>query len=146
MPSHDPVTSPAHYTVYPVQPISITRYLGFNLGNAVKYVLRAPFKGEEEDLQKAIQYLEWERETPSQPVTAWAYRFCESALGDLCEYLLDNEPGYSRYQLAFLQYVDSYIVRGSADDLRSMIAEIRDMLAAMEGEVRAVLLATEAST
>lgn len=60
--SHDPVHSPAHYPVYPVQPIEITRHMDFCLGNAVKYVLRAPFKGGVEDIQKARQYLVWVEE------------------------------------------------------------------------------------
>lgn len=61
---NDPIMAPAHYTVYPVQPIEITRYLGFCLGNATKYVLRAPYKGGVEDCQKALRYLELEKETP----------------------------------------------------------------------------------
>lgn len=64
----DPVRNPAHYTAYPVQPIEITRHLGFCLGNVVKYVLRAPYKGGREDLHKALQYLEWEDEMPFKPV------------------------------------------------------------------------------
>ncbi len=66
MPDHiaDPVYNPAHYTVYPVQAIEITRHLGFCLGNAVKYTLRAPWKGGVEDCDKALQYLLWEQETP----------------------------------------------------------------------------------
>lgn len=37
--------------------------LGFNLGNALKYICRAGLKGSrEEDLQKAIQYLQFEIE------------------------------------------------------------------------------------
>ena len=61
---NDPILAPAHYTVYPVQPIEITRYLGFCLGNATKYVLRAPYKGGEEDCLKALRYLKLEKETP----------------------------------------------------------------------------------
>lgn len=60
----DPVRHPAHYTVYPVEPIEITRHLGFCLGNAAKYVLRAPYKGGVEDCDKALRYLELEKETP----------------------------------------------------------------------------------
>lgn len=38
--------------------------LGFHLGNAIKYILRAGKKGErEQDLQKAIWYLKREIET-----------------------------------------------------------------------------------
>lgn len=60
----DPIHRPAHYTVYPVEPIEITRYLGFCLGNAVKYVLQAPYKGGVEDCLKAKMYVAWDAEAP----------------------------------------------------------------------------------
>lgn len=59
MTQYDDVEHPKHYTQYPVEVIEITRHLRFNLGNAVKYILRAPFKGSEiKDLRKAKWYLE----------------------------------------------------------------------------------------
>lgn len=59
MTQYDDVEHPKHYTQYPVEVIEITRHLRFNLGNAVKYILRAPFKGAEvKDLRKAKWYLE----------------------------------------------------------------------------------------
>lgn len=64
------VNHPSHYTwlkdVCGVEVIDITRHMNFNLGNVLKYVLRAGHKSEEgmssnqkrvEDLQKAIFYL-----------------------------------------------------------------------------------------
>lgn len=63
---NDPINSPAHYTAIParcacghtLEPIDFTRHMGFNLGNVVKYVLRAPYKGRTaEDLRKAIWYI-----------------------------------------------------------------------------------------
>lgn len=55
---HDPVEHPSHYTSYPHEVIELTEHLGFCLGNAVKYVLRAPFKGSElQDLKKARWYV-----------------------------------------------------------------------------------------
>ncbi len=40
------------------QPIDLCRELSFSLGNAVKYILRAPFKGSPiQDFSKAIDYL-----------------------------------------------------------------------------------------
>lgn len=55
---YDPVNHPAHYTQYKHEVIELTGQLDFCLGNAVKYILRAPFKGsEEQDLQKARWYL-----------------------------------------------------------------------------------------
>ena len=55
---YDNVEHPLHYNQYPHEVIELTENLGFCLGNAVKYILRAPFKGKEvEDLQKAKWYL-----------------------------------------------------------------------------------------
>lgn len=59
----DPVNHPAHYTSHPsgVEVITITEHMGFCLGNAVKYILRADHKGNAlQDLRKAIWYIERE--------------------------------------------------------------------------------------
>lgn len=66
----DKVNSPSHYSYLKklagVEVIDITRHLDFDLGNAVKYILRAGHKTEEgydnktktiEDLKKAIFYI-----------------------------------------------------------------------------------------
>jgi hypothetical protein len=60
----DNVNHPAHYNwlkeICGIEVIDITRHLDFDLGNAIKYILRAGRKDEEktiEDLQKAIWYL-----------------------------------------------------------------------------------------
>lgn len=56
----DLINHPPHYTQHPsgIEAITITEHLGFNLGNAVKYLMRAPYKGQREaDLNKAIWYL-----------------------------------------------------------------------------------------
>jgi len=61
----DKVRHPAHYTQHPsgIETIEITRHESFLRGNVLKYVLRAPYKGNElEDLLKAKAYLEWEIE------------------------------------------------------------------------------------
>ncbi len=58
MTKNDPVNSPAHYTQYEHEVIELTEKLDFCLGNAVKYILRAPYKGHEaEDLKKARWYV-----------------------------------------------------------------------------------------
>lgn len=56
---------PEHYggEVNPFEPIKIIEHydLNFNLGNAIKYVLKAPFKGTAlKDLKKAYTYLGFE--------------------------------------------------------------------------------------
>ena len=60
LPSEDPVNRPSHYLAASVsiEPIELTSRLDSCLGQAIQYVLRAPFKGNErEDLQKAVFYL-----------------------------------------------------------------------------------------
>lgn len=62
--SADPVNTPTHYQ-HPsgIEVIEITRHESFLRGNVIKYVLRAPYKGNElEDLKKAAKYLQWEIE------------------------------------------------------------------------------------
>lgn len=62
---NDLVHHPQHYTAVSVQlePIDVLRHAPFDLGNALKYVLRAPHKGSPLlDYQKALQYLEWAKE------------------------------------------------------------------------------------
>ena len=59
----DPVNHPKHYTGHPsgVECIQITEHMGFNLGNAVKYIWRADLKSDAiEDLKKAKWYIERE--------------------------------------------------------------------------------------
>lgn len=64
----DPVNHPTHYTSHPsgVEAITITRHMGFNLGNAMKYIWRADLKNDAiEDMKKAIFYLNDEIEKRS---------------------------------------------------------------------------------
>ena len=59
----DLVNHPPHYTSHPsgVECIQITEHMGFNLGNALKYIWRADLKGNTlQDLEKAAWYIERE--------------------------------------------------------------------------------------
>lgn len=56
----DSVNHPKHYTSHPsgIECIQITRHMGFNLGNAMKYIWRADLKNDAiEDLKKAAWYI-----------------------------------------------------------------------------------------
>jgi len=56
----DLVNHPKHYTSHPsgVECIQVTEHMGFNLGNAMKYIWRADEKGNAvEDLRKAVWYI-----------------------------------------------------------------------------------------
>ena len=60
---HDAVTHPKHYAGHPsgVECIRITEHMGFNLGNAVKYIWRCDLKLDAiEDLEKAKRYIDRE--------------------------------------------------------------------------------------
>lgn len=58
---HDPVNHPEWYTCHPsgIECIDVVEHMGFNLGNAVKYIWRADLKHETpiEDLKKAQFYI-----------------------------------------------------------------------------------------
>ncbi len=56
----DPVEHPSHYNAHPsgVECITVVEHMGFNLGNAIKYIWRADEKGNAvEDLKKAAWYV-----------------------------------------------------------------------------------------
>jgi hypothetical protein len=56
----DLVNHPKHYTSHPsgVEAIEITRHMGYNLGNVMKYIWRADLKNDAiQDLEKAEFYL-----------------------------------------------------------------------------------------
>lgn len=71
METPEKVNHPSHYTwlkeLCGIEVIDVTRHLDFDIGNAVKYLLRAGHKSEQgytdkqktiEDLRKAIFYIE----------------------------------------------------------------------------------------
>ncbi len=56
----DPINHPSHSTFSVIEPIDVIEAwgLGFHLGNVLKYVARADYKGSSiEDLKKAAWYL-----------------------------------------------------------------------------------------
>jgi len=63
MMANDSVNNPKHYTDHPsgIECIQITEHMGFNLGNALKYIWRCDLKQDAiEDLKKAKWYIERE--------------------------------------------------------------------------------------
>lgn len=60
------IDHPTHYNQHPsgVECITIAEHMGFNIGNAIKYLWRAGLKDQtptDDDLRKAIWYIERER-------------------------------------------------------------------------------------
>lgn len=61
--ANDAVNNPKHYTNHPsgIECIQVTEHMGFNLGNAMKYIWRCDLKKDAiEDLKKARWYLDRE--------------------------------------------------------------------------------------
>ena len=61
----DEVNQPKHYTSHPsgIECIQITEHMGFNLGNAIKYIWRAFLKDDAiKNLRKASWYINREIE------------------------------------------------------------------------------------
>jgi len=59
-PPTDPINSPAHYKVGPIEAIDVIEafQLNYRTGNVAKYLLRHQYKGEPlKDLKKAAWYL-----------------------------------------------------------------------------------------
>ena len=58
---YDIINKPKHYTTTKLQPIDVIEAwdLEYHLGNVVKYIARAPYKGNQvQDLEKARWYLD----------------------------------------------------------------------------------------
>lgn len=58
--SPDVINHPPHYMQHPsgIECITIVEHMGFNVGNAIKYLWRADLKGNAiEDLRKAAWYV-----------------------------------------------------------------------------------------
>lgn len=90
----DNINHPAHYNRHPsgVEAIDLCECLSFNLGNAVKYLMRAPHKGQHaDDLRKARWYLMREsRRAPVQRVSPMAMFLSEQ----ICNYESSSPLGW----------------------------------------------------
>jgi len=99
-----PVDHPRHYNTNPsgVECITVVEHMGFNVGNAVKYLWRAGEKGSPiEDLKKARWYIEreisrWQGPTvfPAPRTDDSSYEACASSLGPRLVCVLEKGHRY----------------------------------------------------
>lgn len=100
----DPVNHPEHYAKASVtvnlEPIELCECYDFCLGNAIKYILRAPYKGNTlQDMKKAKWYLErklnthhiWNDYKSSKLDTTLFNAFCTN--NKFINTLIDKETG-----------------------------------------------------
>ena len=129
---NDPIMAPAHYTIYPVQPIEITRYLGFCMGNVTKYVLRAPYKGGVADCLKALRYLEFEKELPQPLLGVAIYKLCAHSIKTLLNFFYDSHgdalwEDIAIHSAGYLENLRLYLVAWSELGFTNMRASIYEL-------------------
>lgn len=69
--------NPSHYRQHAHECIEFTQHLNFNLGNAFKYIWRHKEKGGREDLEKAVWYLERQRDDAPKFKKLKCKKYCE---------------------------------------------------------------------
>lgn len=141
----DAGTSPLHYTVYPVEAIRLTSPLGFCMGNVVKYVLRAPWKGGAEDCDKALRYLDFELESFRLGLPPRIYRLWKEDSGRLCDFLWKADGDQLWKDIAITTFgilasIDNYLASGMDEALPAVADAIRELrrvleLASMQGQI-----------
>jgi len=97
------VDHPKHYNAHPsgVECITVTEHMGFNVGNAVKYLWRAGLKSEDpvQDLEKARWYVDREIQRlkaaqPELPLKSHGVRYAGIPCPDCgAPQGLDHKPG-----------------------------------------------------
>lgn len=114
----DLVNHPQHYAEhYDHEVIELTQHLSFCLGNAVKYILRAPFKGTELlDLQKA----EW-----------YVRRMVDEFSADECRaQVIARRGNFSSILCSFRNALVTELVlacgRGDKTSLNAVLSDLRD--------------------
>lgn len=147
MDKHDPVNHPAHYTQYPHEVIELTEQLGFCLGNAVKYILRADYKGHKsEDLKKAVWYLRHilDRQMEDKAVLikeihGWYSGIWEAGLGELAaSYGNDFAANIVKYCVG----IDAYALERQLAvlELEAAKAEVEELKAELKDKEDEALL------
>jgi hypothetical protein len=91
------VEHPPHYNNHPanIECIDVVEHMTFNVGNAIKYLWRAGFKGAElEDLKKAVWYVQREIERLEKPQPAnTTYITYQLGNGKIVSYPCNHTPG-----------------------------------------------------
>lgn len=87
--NYDPVNHPKHYVEQSatIEPIEVLRFAPFDLGNALKYMIRAGHKDNElQDLKKAEWYLECAEQTRENTNSGIYEQFFDRYVPILCKF------------------------------------------------------------
>lgn len=121
--------NPKHYRQHAHECIEFTQYLNFNLGNAFKYIWRHREKNGREDLEKALWYLERQRDDAPK-FKRLKFRRYDEMYGDLkdCGFDRDMEDAL----LAVLSA--AYYIRDGEDNFAWATVCVKALLKQMPSE------------
>lgn len=114
---YDPVDKPKHYVEQSarVEPIEVLRWAPFDLGSALKYMIRAGHKDDElQDLRKAEWYLECASETSQMNIAPY-YKFFMRYSG-----ILQDFNGIPIFPICETRFIFDSLL----DDVRTRISKL----------------------
>ncbi|WP_118816209.1 DUF3310 domain-containing protein [Neisseria lactamica] len=124
-----PDTNPGYYKNRAHECIEFAQYLNFNLGNAFKYIWRHREKNGREDLEKALRYLERQRDDAPK-FKKLKYRRYDEMYSDLRDCVFDGDT-----EDALLAVLSAaYYIHDGEDNFAWAIACVKTLLAAMPSE------------
>ena len=120
--------NPKHYRQHVYECIEFTMHMNFNLGNAFKYIWRHKEKGGREDLEKAVWYLERQRDD-SPKFKKLKCRHYDEMYGDLNDCGFDRDTADALRSVLFIAYYGNN--HDSEDNFAWALACVRKLLAAV---------------
>lgn len=132
------VNHPSHYNQYPIEVIDLVENMTFCMGNLIKYILRAPYKGKlKEDCQKAQWYLERQFRLNRDWTTQILY-YNKDLFEELKRYFVDqiNEKKeknrYYASTLGFLTLVEDFCENPTSENAYQNLKYCIDVIAEIE--------------
>lgn len=119
--------NPSHYRQHAHECIEFTQHLNFNLGNAFKYIWRHKEKNGREDLEKAVWYLERQRNDAPKFMELKVKKYGDM-YDKLC--LIDFDMN-TKDALCQILYAAA---DGSEDSISWVLACVKDLLKNMPSE------------
>lgn len=123
--------NPSHYRQHAHECIEFTQHLNFNLGNAFKYIWRHKEKGGREDLEKAVWYLERQRDDAPK-FKKIRYRRYDEMYSDLKDCGFDRDMEDALFAVLSAAYYGNN--RDSEDNFAWATACVKDLLKKMPSE------------
>lgn len=122
--------NPSHYRQHAHECIEFTMHMNFNLGNAFKYIWRHKEKNGREDLEKAIWYLERQRDDVPKFKKLKDKKYCEMRY-KLCLIDFDMDAHFA------LSAVLTAATDFTEDNISQAIVCVKDLLKKMPSEMEA---------